>query len=78
MATEQLTDPSADERSRIFTHVRGRLATEFPHASETAVAEAVHRAWTSLADARVRDFLEILVEREAAAHLRAFALAPLF
>lgn len=74
MAHDQVSDRT-DEAQRIRSHVSTRLAERFPDAQPDAIHEAVHRAWTALSGARLRDYLEILVERDATALLRARPLA---
>lgn len=73
MATEQLGKQRLDEQQRVLSHVSTRLAERFPDAPPAAVGEAVHRAWTALSDAKVREFVEIFVERDAAAMLASFS-----
>jgi hypothetical protein len=54
------------EETRMLHQVRARLQTRFPQAEPDRLQRAVETAFHGLDDARVRDFVEILVEREAA------------
>lgn len=74
MATEQPTEQPAEqpaEEHRVLDHVTARLAEEFPDIRPAVLHEAVVRALAGLADARIRDFIEIFVHRDARALLRA-------
>ena len=46
-----------------------RLAERFPKLPPTQIVDAVHAARDSFARAQVRDFVPVLVEREARARL---------
>jgi hypothetical protein len=54
------------EETRMLHQVRARLQTRFPQVEPERLQQAVDRAFHDLDDARIRDFVEILVEREAA------------
>jgi len=75
MATEMLSG-QPDEEQRILAQVSERLVQRFPQVHPTAVAEAVRRSLDSFADARIREFVEIFVEREASAILRVYSPVP--
>lgn len=74
MATEQPTEHATEqpaEEHRILDHVTSRLAEKFPDVRPAVLHEAVVRALAGVADARIRDFIEIFVHRDARALLRA-------
>jgi hypothetical protein len=56
----------ADDDTRVLDQVRARLHSRFPEASPDHLRNAVESAYHELDGATVRDFVEILVEREAA------------
>jgi hypothetical protein len=60
---------NADDEARVLDQVSARLLSRFPQASPENLRHAVETAYHDLDDARVRDFVEILVEREAASTL---------
>jgi hypothetical protein len=47
-----------------------RLSVRFPSIPDATVREAVTEAYDELADARVRDFVEVLVEKQAKKRLK--------
>lgn len=59
-----------EAEARVLDHVRERLSGRFPQVPAQTVSEVVDATYHSFDDARVRDFLEILVERDAAEALR--------
>ncbi len=75
MAPEKLTEQPVEEH-RILGHVTARLAEEFPDTHPAVVHEIAARAFAGLADARIREFIEIFVHREARALLRTFSAEP--
>ena len=56
----------ADEETRVLDQVSARLHSRFPQAAPDHLRNAVESAYHDLDGARIRDFVEILVEREAA------------
>ena len=56
----------ADEETRVLDQVSARLHSRFPQAGPDDLRHAVESAYHQLDGARIRDFVEILVEREAA------------
>ena len=50
-----------------------RLAVRFPDIPTTTVRDVVTQSYTELADARVRDFVEVLVEKQAKKQLKQLA-----
>ena len=60
-----IVDPNTrDEQSRV-ADAEGRLRARFPQLSAHEVARAVELSHRELDDARVRDFVPILVEKRA-------------
>jgi hypothetical protein len=66
------------EESRSIDLLVGRLEQRFPHVPGPMVREIVDRACLGLADAPIRDFVPVLVERDALTELRSLgqSLAP--
>ncbi len=54
------------EETRVLTHVSDRLSNRFPGVPPTRLHEVVNTSYHDFDNARIRDFVEILVEREAA------------
>jgi hypothetical protein len=54
------------DEARVLHQVSARLHSRFPQAEPDRLRRAVETAYHELDGARVRDFVEILVEREAA------------
>lgn len=54
------------EETRMLLQVTARLRARFPQAEPDRLERAVEMAFHQLDDARIRDFVEILVERTAA------------
>lgn len=75
MAPEMLTEQPVEEH-RILGHVTARLAEEFPDTHPAVVREIAARAFAGLADARIREFVEIFVHREARALLHTYSAEP--
>ena len=48
-----------------------RLAQRFPDVPVPTITEVVTEAYNDMADARVRDFVEVLVEKQAKKRLKA-------
>ncbi|WP_171013220.1 hypothetical protein [Microbacterium sp. 2FI] len=53
--------------------VAERLATRFPAIDAEAISTIVREAYAAFADAHVRDFIPVLVEREAKTRLQTAA-----
>jgi hypothetical protein len=54
------------EETRMLHQVSARLRTRFPEVEPDRLVRVVETAFHDLDGARIRDFVEILVEREAA------------
>ena len=54
------------EETRMLHQVSARLRSQFPQAQPDQLRHAVESAYHELDGARIRDFVEILVERTAA------------
>jgi hypothetical protein len=54
------------EETRVLDQVSARLHSRFPDAAPDRLRHAVESAYHELDGARIRDFVEILVERQAA------------
>ena len=50
-----------------------RLQKRFPDLPEATIADAVTTAYDELRDARVKDFVEVLVEKQAKKSLKSLA-----
>ena len=59
----------ASEETRVLTHVSERLTNRFPDVPAQRVTDVVATTYHQFDGARVRDFVEILVERDAADRL---------
>ncbi|HET6168141.1 MAG TPA: hypothetical protein VFE07_15015 [Marmoricola sp.] len=57
---------ASSEETRVLHQVSARLRTRFPQAEPDRLRRVVETAYHELDGARIRDFVEILVEREAA------------
>lgn len=57
------------EEARVLDQVSARLRARFPHAEPDRLRRVVESAYHELDGARIRDFVEILVERAAAESL---------
>jgi len=56
---------SADTEERALEDVRHRLESRYPGTDPSVVRLAVDVSYQSLRTARIRDFIPVLVEREA-------------
>jgi hypothetical protein len=56
----------AEDETRVLDQVSARLHSRFPQAAPDRLRQAVESAYHELDGARIRDFVEILVERQAA------------
>jgi hypothetical protein len=54
------------EETRVLSQVSDRLMSRFPQAEPDKLKRAVESAYHDLDGAPIRDFVEILVERDAA------------
>lgn len=57
---------ATSEELRVLHQVSARLHSRFPDAEPDRLRRVVESAYHELDGARIRDFVEILVEREAA------------
>ena len=62
-------DTTADE-NKALEEIVERLQQRFPDAPRETVADAVEQARTAHDDAKVRDFVPVLIEKEAKARLK--------
>ncbi|WP_439591433.1 three-helix bundle dimerization domain-containing protein [Microbacterium sp.] len=62
-------DKSVDEEKAI-AEIADRLQERFPDASRESVVDAIEKSRATFADAKVRDFVPVLIEKEAKAHLK--------
>lgn len=62
-------DKSVDE-DKAVAEIAGRLQERFPDAAPESIADAIAKARASFAGAKVRDFVPVLIEKEAKAHLK--------
>jgi hypothetical protein len=60
---------ATSEEIRVVHQVSARLHSRFPEAEPDRLKRAVESAYHEMDNARIRDFVEILVEREAASAL---------
>ena len=64
-----MTRDIADENAAM-DQVAERLAARFPTVAAETIVAIVREVYLALADARVRDFIPVLVEREAKTRLQ--------
>ena len=64
-----MTHDIPDEKAAL-EQVTERLGKRFPELAAATIEATVNEVYTSLADAHVRDFLPVLVEREAKKQLK--------
>lgn len=62
-------DKSIDEDHAV-AEIAGRLQGRFPDKSEAEIADAIAQARAGFDSAKVRDFVPVLIEKEAKAHLK--------
>ncbi len=55
---------------KTITEIVARLSAKFPDQPESTVREIVTEAYNELADAKVKDFIEVLVEKQAKKQLK--------
>lgn len=56
-----------------INEIADRLAARFPDIPISTVRDVVTQSYNELADARVRDFVEVLVEKQAKKQLKQLA-----
>ena len=61
-------EPPAAELT--INEITERLGAQFPHLPASAIQGVVTEAYDELKDARVRDFVEVLVEKQAKKQLK--------
>lgn len=64
-------EPPAAEAT--ITEITERLGVRFPGIPSGTIHQVVAEAYSELEDARVRDFVEVLVEKQAKKRLKALA-----
>ncbi|GAA1935132.1 hypothetical protein GCM10009775_28800 [Microbacterium aoyamense] len=62
-------DKSVDEEKAI-AEIVDRLQERFPDASRESILDAIEKSRVTFAGAKVRDFVPVLIEKEAKAHLK--------
>jgi hypothetical protein len=62
-------DKSLDE-DKAIAEIAGRLKERFPEASDDEIADAVAFGRAGFESAKVRDFVPVLIEKEAKARLK--------
>ena len=55
---------------RTIDEIVERLGTRFPDYSTSTIRDVVTQSYNEFADARVRDFVEVLVEKQAKKRLK--------
>lgn len=65
-----MPDDKTIDEDRAAAEIAERLAERFPEATPDAIATAIAESRASLADAKVRDFVPVLIEKEAKARLK--------
>jgi hypothetical protein len=63
-----MTREAPDEDARLADVIE-RLQDRFPHTPHSEIETAVHDAQRTFERAKVRDFVPLLIEREARAHI---------
>ena len=56
---------------KTIAEIVARLSANFPDQPEATVREIVTQSYDELADAKVKDFVEVLVEKQAKKRLKA-------
>lgn len=56
---------------KTIAEIVARLSAKFPDQLEATVREIVTQSYDELADAKVKDFVEVLVEKQAKKRLKA-------
>ena len=65
-----MPDDKVIDEGKAIGEIVERLQERFPDATPQAIQDAVEYARTSFADATVRDFVPVLIEKEAKARLK--------
>lgn len=65
-----MPDGNAADESKALEEMIERLQQRFPDASRETVVNAVEQARAAHDDAKVRDFVPVLIEKEAKARLK--------
>lgn len=65
-----MNDDKKAHEERAIAEIVDRLQERFPDAAPEAVAAAIANARATFANAKVRDFVPVLIEKEAKAHLK--------
>lgn len=65
-----MSDDKVVDESKAISEIVERLRERFPDASLEAVTDAVEYARTTFSGAKVRDFVPVLIEKEAKARLK--------
>jgi len=58
---------------KTISEIVERLSARFPDQPESTVREIVTQSYDELADAKVKDFVEVLVEKQAKKRLKALS-----
>jgi hypothetical protein len=58
---------------KAISEIVERLSARFPDQPESTVREIVTQSYDELADAKVKDFVEVLVEKQAKKRLKALS-----
>lgn len=65
-----MPDDNAVDESKAIEEITDRLKERFPDMSRDAIVEAIGFAQSSFDDAKVRDFVPVLIEKEAKKRLK--------
>jgi hypothetical protein len=65
-----MSDDKIVDESKAIAEIVERLRERFPDASPDSIADAVEYARSTFSDAKVRDFVPVLIEKEAKARLK--------
>lgn len=65
-----MPDDKVVNEEKAIGEIVERLRERFPEATPAAVDDAVEKARASFTGAKVRDFVPVLIEKEAKAHLK--------
>ena len=60
----------APDRDTTIADIVDRLSTRFPSYPQATIHEVVAQTYDEFGDARVRDFIEVLVEKQARKRLK--------
>jgi hypothetical protein len=62
-------DKSVDE-DKVIAEIADRLQERFPDAPHESILDAIEKSRATFATAKVRDFVPVLIEKEAKARLK--------